>query len=424
MERIVMQGTVWASLKCTAQQDKLPIYTYKDEVEIPPIGYVDDVLTVAKCGNSSVINNSIANAFTESKKLKYGVDKCKQMHVGKNNSICPKLKVHEQDMKKSESETYLGDIITNTANNKKNIQARRDKGFGLVSEILSLMSEIPLGRYKSHVALILRQAMLINGMLFNSEAWSDVKDADIKQLEDVDEFLLRSIFKAHSKTSLEFLHLETGTVPIKFIVASRRLNYLHNILSKSETELIHRVYQAQKKNESPGDWVNLVREDAKLLQIDLDENWITSMSKNRFKKLLKRKMTQAALSHLNLKKKSKVQDILYTKLSPQPYIVSGELGDEHKQMLFALRSKMLRVKSNFSGLYKNDDQCSLGCKSVENQMHLIECKYLIEKLDDASILAEIEYSDIFGSVNSQKLIAEAYVELFQIREKLINENED
>ena len=62
---------------------------------------------------------------------------------------------------------------------------------------------------------------------------------------------------------------------------------------------------------------------------------------------------------------------------------------------------MLRVKSNFSGLYMNDDQCSLGCKSVENQMHLMECKYLIDKLDDASILAEIEYSDIFGSVKSQ-----------------------
>ena len=99
---------------------------------------------MAKCGNSSVINNSIANAFSESKKVKYGVDKCKQMHVGKKNSICPKLKVHEQDMKMSESETYLGDIISNTASNKKNIQSRRDKGFGLVSEILSLMSEIPL----------------------------------------------------------------------------------------------------------------------------------------------------------------------------------------------------------------------------------------------------------------------------------------
>ena len=52
-----------------------------------------------------------------------------------------------------------------------------------------------------------------------------------------------------------------------------------SILSKPETELIHRVYQAQKKNESPGDWVSLVREDAKLLQINLYENWIKSMSK-------------------------------------------------------------------------------------------------------------------------------------------------
>ena len=77
--------------------------------------------------------------------------------------------------------------------------------------------------------------------------------------------------------------------------------------------------------------VSLVREDAKLLQIDLDENWIKSMSKNKFKKLVKRKMTQAALSHLNLRKKSKVQDILYTNLSPQPYIVSGELGDEQNK---------------------------------------------------------------------------------------------
>ena len=80
--------------------------------------------------------------------------------------------------------------------------------------------------------------MLINGILHNSEAWSDVKDSDVKLLEDVDEHLIRSIFKAHSKTPLEFLHLETGTVPIKFIIASRRLNYLHNILSKPEPELI------------------------------------------------------------------------------------------------------------------------------------------------------------------------------------------
>ena len=142
----------------------------KNWVEIPPIGYVDDALTVAKCGNKCVVNNSILNSFTESKKLRYGVDKCKQMHVGKSNNICPSLIVHEGEMKVSDKETYLGDVITSSAKVKENILSRRDKGFGIVSDILWLISEVPLGKFKSKIALILRQAMLINGIVYNSEA--------------------------------------------------------------------------------------------------------------------------------------------------------------------------------------------------------------------------------------------------------------
>ena len=79
LSKIVMQGTVWGSIKCTTQQDKLgkaayknkePIYLYKQTVEVPPIGYVDDVLTVSRCGNASVINNTIVNTFTGNQKVK------------------------------------------------------------------------------------------------------------------------------------------------------------------------------------------------------------------------------------------------------------------------------------------------------------------------------------------------------------------
>ena len=144
--------------------------------------------------------------------MKYGVEKCKKLHIGKENTNCPELRAHDTQIKNSASEKYLGEIITNSGKHRENFQARRDKGFGCVSEILSILKEIPLGRYKTHIALILRQAMLINGMLGSIEVWSDVKDSDIKLLEDVDEFFFRSIFKLHRKAPLKFLHLETGTV--------------------------------------------------------------------------------------------------------------------------------------------------------------------------------------------------------------------
>ena len=70
--------------------------------------------------------------------------------------------------------------------------------------------------------LRLRQAMLINGILYNSEAWHNVNDKDVNILEKVDEALLRGLLQAHPKIPLEALYLETKCIPIRYILASRR----------------------------------------------------------------------------------------------------------------------------------------------------------------------------------------------------------
>ena len=76
---------------------------------------------------------------------------------------------------------------------KKTINQRKTKGDGKVAKILSIMKEIPLGKHKVHR---LQEAMLINAILFNSEAWHGVTAAQIVKLESVDEALLREILKA------------------------------------------------------------------------------------------------------------------------------------------------------------------------------------------------------------------------------------
>jgi hypothetical protein len=72
ISNIIMQGTVWGSLFCTTTIDKLPqkvyteealVYKYKGEVHVPPLGMVDDVLTVQKCGATSATINNEVNAF-------------------------------------------------------------------------------------------------------------------------------------------------------------------------------------------------------------------------------------------------------------------------------------------------------------------------------------------------------------------------
>ena len=174
IKNIIMQGSVWGSLLCTTTMDKLAqiaynnadlLYMYKGLVAVPPICMVDDVLSIQKCSQATQIN-----AFIEYKKLTLSHKKCSRIHIGKNSDNCSELKVHQSIMKNSTREKYLGDYIDTTGKIKATLDDRIQKGYGILSEIRAIINEVPLGKYKLEIGLQLRQAMLLNGILFNSEA--------------------------------------------------------------------------------------------------------------------------------------------------------------------------------------------------------------------------------------------------------------
>ena len=106
------------------------------------------------------------------------------------------------------------------------------------------MNEVSLGKYRVEAGMKLRNAMLINGILTNCEVWYGLSDKEIEKLEKIDEYLLREIKGAHSKTPKEFLYLETGSIPLRFTVSSRRMSYLHHLLTRNQNELIHKFFKA------------------------------------------------------------------------------------------------------------------------------------------------------------------------------------
>ena len=179
----------------------------------------------------------------------------------------------------------------------------------------------------------LREAMLFNGILFNSEIWYNVKEEEEQRLSEVDEYLLRSILGVPSKTPKEALFLETGCIPVKFILKMRRLMYLHHILRRPNEELIKKFYEAQKSKISKGDWVQTVKENLQELNIKLDEKEISQMSKQKFRTALKKKICTAAFNHLIQKKEShsKMSGTEYEKLQIQSYLKSDSgLSNELK----------------------------------------------------------------------------------------------
>ena len=169
--RIVQQGGSWGPISCSntidtigkeCKRDKNKCYFYRQKVKILPLGMVDDIMGISKCGIDSTILNSYINTRIEVKNLCFhtkdekGESKCHWMHVGKENKDCPCPKVHGTEMQKVEEDLYLGDIVSSGGKNKKNIENRVSKGIGAISKIFNLMDLVAFGNHKIEIGLMLR----------------------------------------------------------------------------------------------------------------------------------------------------------------------------------------------------------------------------------------------------------------------------
>ena len=95
---------------------------------------------------------------------------------------------------------------------------------------------------------------------------------------------MRKIIDTPDGTPNELLYLELGCIPLKEIVKCRRLNFLHDLLTGKEDELIVRFFRAQLRNPSTGDWTEIVKNDLKDFQINETFEEISKYSKMAFKR--------------------------------------------------------------------------------------------------------------------------------------------
>ena len=126
------------------------------------------------------------------------------------------------------------------------IQARKVKACSYMSKIKALLSDMPFGKRRLEIGLMLRDAMFVNQVLCNSKAWHYILNNHIEELEVINRQLMRHIIGAHATALIEFLYLET--LPLKHVITCRRLLYLKTILKREDHELVKRIYRAQQEN--------------------------------------------------------------------------------------------------------------------------------------------------------------------------------
>ena len=171
--------------------------------------------------------------------------KCHKLHIGTPSKYCPELLVHGRPMKQVSKETYLGDIISEDGTNSANIISRVSKGIGILAKIKSILESVSFGSHYFKIALLLRESMLLNGILTNCESWYGLTDTEVSQLESVDLQFFHSLFNVPRTVPTAGLYLETGCYRIGTVIKVRRLNFLHAMVRLNKSEMLSKVFHAQ-----------------------------------------------------------------------------------------------------------------------------------------------------------------------------------
>ena len=224
------------------QRDKFT-YKYRNRISVPSLTMIDEILTISKCGIDSIESNAYINSKIEMKKLTLNTDKCKKIHVGKNEKYCHTLYSHDKEMKSSSQEKYIGDIISRDGNNTKNIKYKAGVGISANSKIMNILREVHVGSHYFRVGIILRQAILISSMLLNFDSYLKITQENLNLLKQVNENILRRILGAYKSTPKPSLYLETGTIPVSFIIKGKRILYLHYLLNQPPKSLLFKMLQ-------------------------------------------------------------------------------------------------------------------------------------------------------------------------------------
>ena len=135
-------------------------------------------------------------------------------------------------------QSLVGDIISCDRKNTKNIKDKTNKATGNVNKIVTSLNEKYYGKNTFKAYKLMREGILLGGLLTNAESWINVTNQDISELEKPDIHLLRKVLD--SSASKCFMMLE---------------------LNERTNTMLRQVYDTLKEETRHGDFVYLIHSD-------------------------------------------------------------------------------------------------------------------------------------------------------------------
>ena len=406
--KLVLQGDTWAPIMASNQVDTFGkqlieeepsfLYRYKGIVPVGVLGMIDDLAGISEGSMKAKELNAFINVKSAEKKLQFGANKCNTLTIYNKNVINEETDLlidywsekHDKEdhlieafegkikMKKGSEQKYLGYIISDDGSNMKNILAKEKRAHGVKREIQYLIQG--LGKFTFESSMIYINSLLRSTTLFAAETMYNISEKDYRQIERIDEDMMRRVVKTGRGFASYQLYLELGQLPARYVIKRMKVILFHYILTQKEETLMLKFLMAQKNCPTKGDWNSEVSDILEEFEINITIEELKNIPANRFKRIVKLKSEIAGFNYLKCQQQKcgKGSRIRYESLELQDYLNPfSNISIENQRLLFSLRCEMNILKSTFRRNPNiNSRYCINSCKNEIDNKHLVYCPEL------------------------------------------------
>ena len=245
VDMILKQGTVNGPTLCCCSVGKFSdhcannnIILSKNEIEVPPIAFVDDINGLADNTSKIVVLNAHAEVYQKRKRLNFNVEKCKilPMNTRTHSKELHSLKLNNQNISVESEVTYLAEQFNSLGNNDALIKSRVKTGRSSFAEVLGTC-ELFMS-YESKLLLssllLLYHSIVMNRIIVNCQTLTRLRKKDYHDLIVCVQAGIKRMIKSPTSTPNCAIYLELGLTPIEYEIKRRKLGFLHKILNSDK----------------------------------------------------------------------------------------------------------------------------------------------------------------------------------------------
>ena len=118
-------------------------------------------------------------------------------------------------IEQTDEQMYLGFVISSTGNNMANIEQLKKKSIGIIKKIFNRLNSLNLKQYYFECSMILLNALLRPSILYPCEAYYNLKETEIRQIERIEENFLRKVLNTTRGCPIVQMYLEMGHTPAR-----------------------------------------------------------------------------------------------------------------------------------------------------------------------------------------------------------------